>query len=191
MARIPRSSNTGASAKLAVWSHASSKNSVYTGTPTMKSNYKSPPVYSTEYTSHLPMTNIDSIHRALTEREGRQLNPKYKPTGPSLADNLYRIGWDDSEDCVVIEDVSDGEYLNEKDSDSYMGSQGSLELETPLELQERLQRSIRHYGRGYAKMCIAAMRWHQLMEDVIDDEEIEKLFKEMQMIRKLRSDPFL
>lgn len=129
--------------------------------------------------SHLS-GDVDNINRRLEERHGRQRNANYRPRGAALAEEIFRIGWG-SDVCESSESDSN-ELLLEKD---LWGYQPSLELETTLELQERLQSQIRKFEYAYESMCIAALRWHQLMEDVHYSDQVKKQFLDLQMIRKL------
>ena len=133
-------------------------------------------------TAHLA-GQIDNVNRRLEDRRARQFNTSFRPSGPSLAEEVFQTDWLETEECVAEDGYDDGPV---KAVDEYQWAyQPSLELESTLELQERLQRSIRHYENCHKAMCIAALRWHQLMQDVHHSEQIRKMFMDMQMVRKL------
>ena len=128
--------------------------------------------------------SVDDINAQLEGRIGRQHNVKFRPRGAALAEEVFQAHWygEDAECAADEEDYSPPKSLDEEYGWMY---QPSLDLETTLDLQERLQVQIRKFEHAYEKMCIAALRWHQLMEDVHDDEQVRKMFLDMQMIRKL------
>lgn len=123
---------------------------------------------------------VESQNARLEQRIARQHNIKHRLTGPALAGEIFRTHWGD--ECV---DVSDDYDDLKADYDEDFMYQQSLPLESPIETQERLGRKIEEYNNAYRSMCLAATRWHQLMEDVYDDEQVRKMFLDMQMIRKL------
>lgn len=128
--------------------------------------------------------SIESQNTRLEERIARQHNTKHRLTGPSLAGEIFRTSWGD--ECREVEDDSDWDEKSYKDLQvEEFTYQPSLDLESPIETQERLERKIREYNTAYNAMCLAATRWHQLMEDVHDDPQVRKMFLDMQMIRKL------
>lgn len=67
----------------------------------------------------------------------------------------------------------------------------SLELESKEEIEQKLRHQIKKYEYGYEKMSIYALRWYQLIEDISSDEELEQLFNDLQMLRKLRRDDLI
>lgn len=128
--------------------------------------------------------DVDRINSQLEARIGRQHNIKSRLRGPALAEEVFQTVWYGEEAHCSNEVDEDLQKCPDGD-DFYWAHQPSLGLETTLELQERLQNQIRKFEYAYDRMCIAALRWHQLMEDVHDDERIRKMFLDMQMIRKL------
>ena len=153
------------------------------GTITPKAQLKVQPMYVSANRmtvgGHLG-GSVESQNERLEQRIARQHNAKHRLTGPALAGEIFRTHW--GEECV---DVEDG-YYDDKDAfeEGHL-FQESLPLESPIETQERLGRKIEEYNNGYRSMCLAATRWHQLMEDVYEDEQVRKMFLDMQMIRKL------
>lgn len=126
--------------------------------------------------------DVDRANQRLEERKSRLRNPSYRPTGPALAEDIFRTNWGEvSAECESEEDYE----AKSPESDFGWAYQPSLELESTIELEERLQRSIRQYETAYDAMCLAALRWHQLMEDVHHNAQVKKMFLDMQMVRKL------
>jgi hypothetical protein len=113
---------------------------------------------------------------------------RYTPTrrelfGPMMAQDIFNVNDYDDED-MVEEAVED--YIPESFESDELWLQGSLDLENVTQLEDRLRRSITHFERGYRKMMVSALKWHYLMEECDEDEQINKMFKDVQMIRKLR-----
>ena len=106
-------------------------------------------------------------------------------SGPELADHIFNVYEDDLYPSEKCED-DDGyilEHLTEDTEES--GFQFELRLENPNELLENYRARIRKYDRAYAKMSDYALQWYNLMEDVNNNDQLEKMFKDLQMIRKL------
>jgi hypothetical protein len=127
--------------------------------------------------------DTDRINSQLEARMGRQHNVKFRPRGAALAEEVFQAHWYGEEVDFVSEE--DSSSKNTSDEDYQWMYQTSLDLETTIELQERLQAQIRKFEYAYDKMCLAALRWHQLMEDVHDDDQVRKMFLDLQMIRRL------
>lgn len=122
----------------------------------------------------------------------------FRPVGPALADDIFGV-WNDEVACESDPSLEDDSYskwqVTEKTGttgDPFFDEcwQPSLALETPEELRMQLQSNIRKYERGYYKMAMAALRWHQLMEDVKSNSGIAKSFSDLQMLRKLSGSDF-
>lgn len=128
--------------------------------------------------------SAERINHILEQRMGRQHNNKYRPRGAALAAEIFQTTWYGETD-EAMEEYDENDKAQGAEEGYEWAYQPSLELETPIELQERLQESIRKFEYAHDKMAIAALRWHQLMEDVHDDEQVRKMFLDMQMIRKL------
>jgi hypothetical protein len=63
--------------------------------------------------------------------------------------------------------------------------QMELPLETPAQIIKHHRDMIRKYQLSQERMAMFALRWYYLMEDVDDDEQIAKLFNDLQFYRKL------
>lgn len=129
--------------------------------------------------------NVERINYQLEARLGRQHNASFRPRGAALAEEIFQAHWYGEDATCVDAEEDSGVSKNCSDEEYHWMYQPSLELETTLEIQERLQDQIRKFEYAYDKMCLAATRWHQLMEDVYEDEQVRKMFLDMQMIRKL------
>jgi len=115
------------------------------------------------------------------------------PFGPGMAESVFNVYDDDLDECVsdYSEKCYDAEVDQEDMYDGVLQSfhfryQEDLDLETNAEREERLKRSIRRFESAYRKMSLYALKWAYLEEEVEDDEQVRKMFKDMQMIRKLR-----
>ena len=116
------------------------------------------------------------------------------PFGPGLAEEFFDVenGYDD--DCEVMDDgyygrvvadVDDADLFNGETHSYHYRHQSELMLETPEELSTRLTQQIRRWERAYRKMAIYALKWHYLEEEADENPQVAKMFKDLQMFRKL------
>lgn len=111
--------------------------------------------------------------------------PEPRITGALLAANVFGAHgddeWEDMSDCEAVETssamsehlVEDGEHQLEFD------------MFNQQEVEEDLRQVIRRYNNALEKMGMAALQWHWLQEDVERFGQIEKMFKDMQLCRRL------
>jgi tRNA-dihydrouridine synthase len=97
-------------------------------------------------------------------------------------------------DIFGVYDYDDAEEVCEASSDHYeqedlpmeeVWYQAELPLENVREMEERHLREIKKFERAYRKMCHNALKWHYLMEDLKDNEQLKKMFNDIQLMRKL------
>jgi hypothetical protein len=107
-----------------------------------------------------------------------------KMAGPELADHIFGVsdyyGDEDDGPC----EKSFGNYEDHL-TEYNLNDQFSLQLENPNELLGMYKNKIRKYDRAYAKMAEYALQWHNLLEDIEENEHLEKMFKDLQIMRKL------
>jgi hypothetical protein len=139
--------------------------------------------------THMASTHVSRLNSRTAKTKSGMWNTKFRPTGPALAEQTYDINdWED-ELCSDSSDYDDDVNVQAEDY-LYDQYQYTLDLESPLELQQRMQQQIRKYERAYERMCMDALRWHQLMDDVENNPQIEKAFAQMQLLRKLSGSEF-
>jgi hypothetical protein len=112
-----------------------------------------------------------------------------KLSGPELAEHIFNVYGPEpcgSTDDSYEKDIDFNELLKE---DEY-GTQLELKLENPNELLPKYRESIIKYERAYVKLADYALQWYNLMEDINNNDQIEKMFKDLQMMRKLYGDNF-
>ena len=115
------------------------------------------------------------------------------PFGPAMARDVFELWGDDCEavpEGYYDEGIKDGpmeeEDLFDGETKSYhFRYQGELNLESVAEMSDRLRSEIRQFRAGYAKMSIYALKWHYLMQEVEANPQVKKMFKDMQLMRKL------
>lgn len=116
-----------------------------------------------------------SVHRSVKDTE---------PFGPMMADEIFETHnyTEEAESCG-----NDGPWSLNKElpDDEEHWFQTELPLENVRDMERRLQNEIDKFRRCHRKMYIYALQWHYLMEECEDSEQIEKMFNDMQMIRKL------
>ena len=121
------------------------------------------------------------------------------PFGPGMAESIFNLYDLDFDECV--EDIHDGYYpQGELDpEDLYNGEtqsfhfryQETLDLETNEEREARLKNAIRRFEQAYRVMSVYALKWHYLQEDLEDHEDLKKMFRDIQMLRKLKGSDFV
>ena len=99
------------------------------------------------------------------------------------------VAWAQQEFGVSDCDVSVNLPSDYCDEDTYAWKtspcQLNLELETVEQLAERYRQSINSFERSHTVMCAMALKWHALMQDVENDDNVADLFDNLQIIRKL------
>lgn len=136
-----------------------------------------------------PIRYGNSVNSSSSGSYGNNMNP----FGAAMADSIFDVYSYDCEEAYDSSDYDDAVGVLE-DYDMFDGEthsfhfrhQGELEIETNEEREARLKRAIERFERGYKKMAVYALRWHYLMEDLEDDEELMRQFKSIQVIRKLK-----
>lgn len=106
------------------------------------------------------------------------------PFGPAMAQEIFEVyDYDECDKaCAVSDDIYDCE--DTVDGEEYW-YQTELPLENVRELEERFRQEISKFDRAYRKMMVHALKWHYLMEEVEENPQVAKMFKDMQMVRKL------
>lgn len=107
--------------------------------------------------------------------------------GVTLAQDFFGI-YDYGDDCEAVSDDYDSD--NYRLVEDIVPVQMELALETEDELRERLRRDIQRFERAYDMMSLYAVRWKQLMEDVEENPQLKKMFKDIQLMRKLSGSEF-
>ena len=135
------------------------------------------------------ITAVNVIHQRRQPAKSKYPQPSFnqlqkKLSGPELAEHIFEVN--DLEQCDEdynkSEDYSD--HLTDY-SDNDLGYQFELKLENPNDLIKQYREKIQKYERSYAKMADYALQWYKLVEDVNNNSQIEKMFKDLQMVRKL------
>jgi len=155
----------------------------FAGPPATLATYGSP-TQSGQYFNANAVKSNQPFNQSKSVRSSRYPNYKKEASFVSLTEDIFSVDTYDDGDAKADddEDFEASENYLTKDYEPY---QLSLELETTDELRKRLHQTIRRYEIGYEKMCAYAIRWHYLMEDVENIEQIHDQFNNLQMVRKL------
>lgn len=104
------------------------------------------------------------------------------PFGPQMACDVFGVhDWDDCEEVMDTDDY----YGDEVAVEGEYWYQTELPLENVREMEQRHLAEIKKFERAYRKMCHHAMKWHHLMEDLEDNQQLKKMFNDIQLMRKL------
>lgn len=107
------------------------------------------------------------------------------PFGPQMACEVFGVYYDDYEDYDSPVSAEEGYVIpTDLEGDEYW-YQAELPLETLREMEQRHLRQIKRFEQAYRKMCHHAMKWHYLMEDLEDNSQLNKMFNDIQLMRKL------
>ena len=118
----------------------------------------------------------------------------HHPFGPMMAQDIFIYNSDDpcTEDVYYAKDSDYGikeaplyPVIDGKIESYHYSVQDELCLESKEELIQRLQYQINRMEKSYNKMCHHALKWYYLMNDVSKNPQIEKMFKDMQVVRRL------
>lgn len=107
-----------------------------------------------------------------------------KTRGSMLAQEFFST-YDNEDSVEECSDEYESTYYKTVDDEPYRWPQIELPLETTEELNQRLRNDINRFENAYDKMVLSAVRWKQLMEDVEKNPQIKKMFKDLQLVRKL------
>lgn len=125
-------------------------------------------------------------------------NPQ-NPFGPGMAESIFNLHDFDLDDCVEVGDdyfyaqgELDPEDLFDGETQSFhFRYQEELDLETNEEREQRLKNSIRRFEQAYRVMSMYALKWHYLEEDLEEHDDLKKMFRDIQMLRKLKGSDFV
>ena len=124
-----------------------------------------------------------STRMASAASSGYASSQKLHPFGPSMACDIFGVyEYDDYEECPDEDYESD--HIKEYGEGEYW-YQTELPLESVREMEQRHLREIRKFERAYRKMALYALKWHYLMEDLEGNAQLDKMFKDIQLMRKL------
>lgn len=115
--------------------------------------------------------------------------------GPGMAEDIF--GWNSFDECDEVCDSYEAYDEVEDDAiltDMYDGvlqsfhfrHQTSLDLETNEQREARLNTAIERFDNAYKRMCLYALKWHYLQEDLEADPQLKKQFQDIQLMRKLK-----
>lgn len=116
------------------------------------------------------------------------------PFGPGMAESVFGGHDYGDDDCLeeavgdyyrTIEDLDPENLFNGELQSFHFRYQEDLDLETNEERERNLRNSIRRFERAYRTMSLYALKWHYLLEEVEENPQVAKMFKDMQMMRKL------
>jgi hypothetical protein len=107
-----------------------------------------------------------------------------KLSGPELAEHIFNINVPEPYEDNDRKDQDYFDYLTNT-TDEDIGYQFELKLENPNEILSKYKNSIEKYDRAYKKMSNYALQWYLLQEDVGNNGQIEKMYKDLQMMRRL------
>lgn len=146
-------------------------------------SYRKTQRYPVSHKAYAPATNQSSYNSGYEN-----------PFGPGMAENVFGghdYGDDDfAGECVdeyraTIEDLDPENLFNGELQSFHFHYQEDLDLETNEERERNLRNSIRRFERAYRTMSLYALKWHYLLEEVEENPQVAKMFKDMQMVRKL------
>lgn len=109
--------------------------------------------------------------------------PVVDPFGPQMANEIFE-DWGDEAAEPCESGYSDQLVAYEENQHEYW-YQPDLPLENVRELEDRYRAEIYKFKRTYKKMMVYALQWHYLLDECEDNAQLEKMFKDLQMMRKL------
>lgn len=107
------------------------------------------------------------------------------PFGPQMACDIFGVTvYDDYE---ATEDLVDAfsSYNGSEDLDEECWYQTEFDFESVREMEQRHLLQIRKFERAYRKMALYALKWHYLMVDLESNAQLDKMFKDIQLMRRL------
>lgn len=105
------------------------------------------------------------------------------PFGPQMACNIF--GVHEYDDYELTEELGEDYYPVKSSDEQEIWFQTELPLENVRTMEQRHLKEIRKFERAYRKMALYALKWHYLMEDLEDNAQLDKMFKDIQLMRKL------
>lgn len=110
-------------------------------------------------------------------------NKERRPFGAAMAEEIFELYNEPHHYYGEDECVSD----ESPQSDDYEETwyQTELPLENLRELEERMRQQITKFEGAYSKMMIFALKWYYLEQDAETNPQVGKLFKDLQLTRKL------
>lgn len=136
------------------------------------------------------MTSIDRTNQRIYRSKAALWNSKPKPGSVHLAEDAFDIHAYELEADEPSEYDSDDYRDVTEDEFTFYPEQLTLDLLTTSECENYLYQAIRKHERAYQTMCLHALRWKQLMDDVEANPQIDKAFNDMQLLRKLSGSDF-
>lgn len=124
-----------------------------------------------------------SIKAGRSASSGYASSQKFHPFGPSMACEIFGVHEYDDYDVCLDEDY-ESDHVKEHEDEEYW-YQTELPLESVREMEQRHLSEIKKFERAYRKMALYALKWHYLMEDLEDNAQLDKMFKDIQLMRKL------
>jgi len=126
-------------------------------------------------------------------RTSRNLRPRaqsikqedFNPFGPQMACEIFNVDFYDDDAESISEDWERNHSEEMIPSSTEYWYQLDLPLENVREIEERHRQEIKRFSRAYKQMCVHALKWHYLMEDLEDNVQLKKLFNDIQLMRKL------
>jgi hypothetical protein len=110
--------------------------------------------------------------------------PVIDPFGPQVANDIFEMWGEDCEPTQACDSSYPDSYEYEEGEHEHW-YQPELPLENVRDLEDRYRQEINKFQRAYKKMMVYALQWHYLLEECDDNAQLEKMFKDLQMIRKL------
>lgn len=106
------------------------------------------------------------------------------PYGPAMVCEIFNTDYYDGNSVTSLNELESA--IDEGDVDEVVEpSQLDLPLENLDELERKLRNTLRKFEDGYEKMAMYALQWHYLMEDCEEHPQLEKMFKDLQMMRRM------
>ena len=103
--------------------------------------------------------------------------------GPQMAQEIFEYWGEPCETEQACDDYPAYNLSYEPETEYWY--QLDLPLENVRDLEERFRSEIVKFQRSYKKMMIYALQWHYLLDECEDNAQVEKMFNDLQMIRKL------
>jgi hypothetical protein len=110
------------------------------------------------------------------------VKPVVEPFGPQVANDIFE-NW--GEDCEPAQLSDYGDSYDTPETVEEYWYQQELPLESLRELEERHRNEINKFQRTYKKMMVYALQWHYLIEECEENPQLDKMFRDLQLVRKL------
>lgn len=124
-----------------------------------------------------------SRNKPISKTYSTYVKPVIDPFGPQVANEIFD-NWGEECEPTQLSSYDDSSYgTAEVVEDCWY--QPELPLENVRDLEEHYRSEINRFQRTYKKMMVYALQWHYLIEECEENPQLDKMFRDVQLVRKL------